>query len=111
MRRLWLRFQSVTTIGSCADILLLPTKIRGGVNGLIAEILQDHIRLPMMNPDQEMESPEQFGEDLIGAGAGISDLTKHGTLSDSGWFCECFRAERKKDGPEPPKPSLENPPG
>jgi hypothetical protein len=31
----------------------------------MAEILQDHIRVHMMNPDQEMESPEEFGEDLI----------------------------------------------
>ncbi len=101
---------------------MLLTKIRGGVNGLIAEIFEDHIRLHMMNPDQEMESPEEFGEDLIGPGAGLSRLTKQGTL-DPGRFCECFRpfdqdqstsiigAGKKKDGPEPPKPSLENPPG
>jgi len=38
----------------------------GGVNGLMAEILEDHIRLHMMNPDHEMESPEELGEDLIG---------------------------------------------
>jgi FrmR/RcnR family transcriptional regulator, repressor of rcnA expression len=36
------------------------------VNGLMAEILEDHIRLHMMNPDHEMESPEELGEDLIG---------------------------------------------
>jgi hypothetical protein len=52
--------------------LMLPTKIGGGVNGLIAEILEDHIRLHMMNPDQEMESPE-----------------------------ECFGAERKKTARSP----------
>jgi hypothetical protein len=31
----------------------------------MAEILEDHIRLHMMNPDQEMESPGKLGEDLI----------------------------------------------
>ena len=31
----------------------------------MAEIMEDHIRLPMMNPDQEMESPEELGGDLI----------------------------------------------
>ena len=46
--------------------LMLLAAIRGGVNGLMAEILEDHIRLHMMNPDQEMESPEELGEDLIG---------------------------------------------
>ena len=50
----------------CADILMLLAAIRGGVNGLMAEILEDHIRLHMMNPEQKMESPEELGEDLIG---------------------------------------------
>ena len=33
----------------------------------MAEILEDHIRLPMMipDPDREMESPEELGEELI----------------------------------------------
>jgi DNA-binding FrmR family transcriptional regulator len=39
---------------------------RGGMNGLMAEILGDPIRLHMMNPDHEMESPEELGDDLIG---------------------------------------------
>jgi hypothetical protein len=90
MRRLWLRFQSVTTISSCVDILTLLTKIRGGVNGLIAEILQDHIRLHMMNPDQEMESPEELAEDLIGPGAGLSKLAKQGTLRILGGSASSF---------------------
>jgi len=50
----------------CADILMLLAAIRGGVNGLMAEILEDHIRLHMMNPTQKMESPDELGEDLIG---------------------------------------------
>ena len=40
--------------------------IRGGVNSLMAEILEDHIRLHMMTPDRELDSPEELGEDLIG---------------------------------------------
>jgi len=49
----------------CADILMLLAAIRGGVNSLMAEILEDHIRLHMMNPDQKMDSPQELGEDLI----------------------------------------------
>ena len=45
---------------------MLLAAIRGGVNGLMAEILEDHIRLHMMNPQQKMDSPEELGEDLIG---------------------------------------------
>jgi DNA-binding FrmR family transcriptional regulator len=58
--------RALTAGDECADILMLLAAIRGGVNGLMAEILEDHIRLHMMNPEGEMESPEELGEDLIG---------------------------------------------
>jgi hypothetical protein len=58
-------FLSVTTISSCVDSLNVAGYDSRGVKGLMAEILEDHIRLPMMNPDQEMESPEELGGDLI----------------------------------------------
>jgi DNA-binding FrmR family transcriptional regulator len=58
--------RALTAGDECADILMLLAAIRGGVNGLMAEILEDHIRLHMMNPDHAMESPEELGEDLIG---------------------------------------------
>ena len=59
--------RALTSGDECADILMLLAAIRGGVNGLMAEILEDHIRLHMMNPDtSETESPEELGEDLIG---------------------------------------------
>jgi DNA-binding FrmR family transcriptional regulator len=58
--------RALTSDDECADILMLLAAIRGGVNGLMAEILEDHIRLHMMNPEQKMESPEELGEDLIG---------------------------------------------
>jgi hypothetical protein len=64
---------------------MLLTRIRGSMNGLIAEIFEDHVGWHMMNSDQRVESPEKFGEDLIGAGAGLSRLTKQGTL-DPGRF-------------------------
>jgi DNA-binding FrmR family transcriptional regulator len=51
----------------CADILMLLAAIRGGVNGLMAEVLEDHIRLHIMTPDHAADSPEELGEDLIGA--------------------------------------------
>ena len=59
--------RALTAGDECADILMLLAAIRGGVNGLMAEILEDHIRLHMMNPDrEEADSPEELGEDLIG---------------------------------------------
>ena len=50
----------------CADILMLLAAIRGGVNSLMAEILEDHIRLHITHPDRGPESPEELTEDLIG---------------------------------------------
>ena len=56
---------SVTEGDECADILMLLAAIRGGVNSLMAEILEDHIRLHITHPDSRTESPEELTEDLI----------------------------------------------
>jgi DNA-binding FrmR family transcriptional regulator len=58
--------RALTSGDECADLLMLLAAIRGGVNGLMAEVLEDHIRLHIMNPEQKLESPEELGEDLIG---------------------------------------------
>ncbi len=49
----------------CADILMLLAAIRGGVNSLMAEILEDHIRLHITHPDRGTDSREELTEDLI----------------------------------------------
>ena len=49
----------------CADVLMLLAAIRGGVNGLMAEILEDHVRLHISHPDRHGESREELTEDLI----------------------------------------------
>jgi DNA-binding FrmR family transcriptional regulator len=45
--------------------MLLAT-IRGGVNSLMAEILEDHIQLHLMHPNRGQQSPQELTEDLIG---------------------------------------------
>src|SRR5579883_1656649 len=50
----------------CADILMLLAAIRGGVNSLMAEFLEDHVRLHITRPHRATESPEELTEDLIG---------------------------------------------
>jgi hypothetical protein len=53
--------------GLCsASVPPATKKYLRGVNGLMAEILEDQIRLHMMNPDHAVDSPEELGEDLIG---------------------------------------------
>jgi DNA-binding FrmR family transcriptional regulator len=56
---------SVTDGDECADILMLLAAIRGGVNSLMAEILEDHIRLHITQQDRGKESNEELTEDLI----------------------------------------------
>jgi len=57
--------RAVTEGDECADILMLLAAIRGGVNSLMAEILEDHIRLHITHPDRAPDSPEELTEDLI----------------------------------------------
>ena len=48
----------------CADVLMLLAAARGGINGLMAEVLEDHIRLHLLQDDHAPLTPE-LGEDLI----------------------------------------------
>jgi DNA-binding FrmR family transcriptional regulator len=57
--------RAVSDGDECADILMLLAAIRGGVNSLMAEILEDHVRLHITHPDRGAESPEELTEDLI----------------------------------------------
>ena len=57
--------RALTAGDECADILMLLAAIRGGVNGLMAEILEDHIRLHMLTPDKNSTPPTELAEDLI----------------------------------------------
>jgi DNA-binding FrmR family transcriptional regulator len=57
--------RSVTDGDECADILMLLAAIRGGVNSLMAEILEDHIRLHITHPNRGTQSSEELTEDLI----------------------------------------------
>ena len=57
--------RSVKEGDECADILMLLAAIRGGVNSLMAEILEDHVRLHITHPERTKASPEELTEDLI----------------------------------------------
>jgi DNA-binding FrmR family transcriptional regulator len=50
----------------CADVLMLVASIRGAVNGLTAELLEDHIRHHVVDPAHEPNPDKAKGaEDLI----------------------------------------------
>ncbi|HXY08447.1 MAG TPA: metal/formaldehyde-sensitive transcriptional repressor [Terriglobales bacterium] len=58
--------RSLTTGDDCADLLMLLAAVRGGVNSLMAEVLEDHIRLHMMGDERNTIPSAELAEDLIG---------------------------------------------
>ncbi|MBT9330683.1 metal/formaldehyde-sensitive transcriptional repressor [Paracidobacterium acidisoli] len=50
---------------NCADILMLLANVRGGINSLMGEVLEDHIRNHMMAPEGEPLPNLELAEDLI----------------------------------------------
>ena len=50
----------------CADVLMLLANVRGGINSLMGEVLEDHIREHVVEPTKSSERFEG-GEELIEA--------------------------------------------
>jgi DNA-binding FrmR family transcriptional regulator len=57
--------RSLTGGENCADVLMLLANVRGGINSLMAEVLEDHIRLHMLSPDKGSMDSTELAEDLI----------------------------------------------
>ncbi len=49
---------------ACADVLMLLAAVRGGINALMAEVLEDHIRLHLLKDGHAPLTPD-LGEELI----------------------------------------------
>jgi DNA-binding FrmR family transcriptional regulator len=45
----------------CADVLMLVASMRGAINGLTAELMEDHIRHHVVNPDVEPDADRARG--------------------------------------------------
>lgn len=54
----------LTTDRECAEVLMLLAAVRGGINGLMAEVLEDHIRLHLLQGGRAPLTPD-LGEELI----------------------------------------------
>jgi DNA-binding FrmR family transcriptional regulator len=48
----------------CADVLQLIASVRGAVNGLMAEVMEDHIRFHVLDPGRERDRT-RGAEELI----------------------------------------------
>jgi DNA-binding FrmR family transcriptional regulator len=56
--------RSLSEKKDCTDVLMLLAAVRGGIDGLMAEVLEDHIRLHLMGENAKAMTPE-LGEELI----------------------------------------------
>jgi DNA-binding FrmR family transcriptional regulator len=54
----------VNADGDCGEQLMLLAAVRGGINGLMGEILETHIRFHLVDGAKEQIAPE-LAEDLI----------------------------------------------
>ena len=45
----------------CGDVLMLVASLRGAVNGLSAEVIEDHIRHHVVNPDSDSDPARAQG--------------------------------------------------
>jgi DNA-binding FrmR family transcriptional regulator len=57
--------RSLTGADDCADILMLLANVRGGINSLMAEVLEDHIRLHLLSSEKSIANPHELAEDMI----------------------------------------------
>ena len=57
--------RSLTAGDNCADVLMLLANVRGGINSLMAEVLEDHIRLHLLSSEMTAPRPVELAEDLI----------------------------------------------
>jgi FrmR/RcnR family transcriptional regulator, repressor of rcnA expression len=49
----------------CTDVLMLLAAVKGGINGLMAEVLEDHIRLHLLDEKKSRAMTPELGEELI----------------------------------------------
>lgn len=56
--------RSLNSDSDCGDQLMLLAAVRGGVNSLMAEVLETHIRFHLVDGAKEQIAPE-LAEDLI----------------------------------------------
>lgn len=53
-----------TEIG-CADVLMLVASMRGAINGLTAELMEDHIRSHVADPKRSDRDRARGAEELV----------------------------------------------
>ena len=57
--------RSLTEKQECTEVLMLLAAVRGGIDALMAEVLEDHIRLHLLRRAGSKALAPELGEELI----------------------------------------------
>ena len=57
--------RALTAGQDCSDVLRLITAARGAMNGLMAELLEDHVRFHVLDPKQKPSSEQSLAADEL----------------------------------------------
>ena len=57
--------RSLTSEDDCAAVLMLLANVRGGINSLMAEVIEDHIRYHLLSTERSDAPPHELAEDMI----------------------------------------------
>lgn len=57
--------RALTTETECADVLQLITSARGAMNSLMAELVEDHVRFHVLDPNKKPSSEQSRAADEL----------------------------------------------
>lgn len=57
--------RSLSEKEECTEVLMLLAAVRGGIDALMAEVLEDHIRLHLLDQGKAKALTPELGEELI----------------------------------------------
>lgn len=57
--------RALTSEVECSDVLQLITAARGALNGLMAELVEDHVRFHVLDPKQKPTSEQGLAADEL----------------------------------------------
>jgi FrmR/RcnR family transcriptional regulator, repressor of frmRAB operon len=57
--------RALVTEQDCSDVLRLITAARGAMNGLMAELLEDHVRFHVLDPKRKPSSEQSLAADEL----------------------------------------------
>lgn len=57
--------RALTSDQDCSDVLQLITAARGAMNGLMAELVEDHVRFHVLDPGKKTTSEQTLAADAL----------------------------------------------